>query len=63
MDSGKLKKGFDLLAKEKFWEQRIVSDPLVFLRRYSDPKDAEVVGFISASLAYGRIDLFKAVLE
>ncbi len=63
MDPRELKKGFDLLEKEEFREKRIASDPLEFPHRYSDPRDAEVSGFIASSLAYGRIVLFGSVLE
>ena len=31
--------------------------------RYSDPDDAEVAGLFAASLAYGRADVFKPVVE
>ncbi len=30
-------------------------DPLEFVHRYADPADQEVVGFIAAALAYGRV--------
>ncbi len=31
------------------------SDPIVFLERYAAPEDREVVGWIAAALAYGRV--------
>ncbi|HUL60164.1 MAG TPA: TIGR02757 family protein [Anaeromyxobacteraceae bacterium] len=43
--------------------RRIGFDPVEFPRRYRDPGDQEVVGLVAASLAYGRADVFKPVLE
>lgn len=43
-------------------ELRIGFDPVEFPRRHSDPHDAEVVGLLAASLAYGRADVFKPAL-
>ncbi len=40
-------------------EERIAFDPVELPRRYSDPRDIEVAGLLSASMAYGRADLFK----
>lgn len=41
------------------WAGRIAADPLEFPRRYSEPRDVEVVGLLAASLAYGRADVFR----
>lgn len=41
------------------WRARLAADPLEFPHRFDDPRDVEVVGLLSASLAYGRADLFK----
>src|SRR6266849_9632456 len=38
---------------------RIAFDPVEFPHRYSHPRDIEVVALLSASLAYGRADLFR----
>jgi uncharacterized protein (TIGR02757 family) len=38
-------------------------DPVDFPHRFSDPSDIEVVGFISALLAFGQVPLFKRVVE
>jgi uncharacterized protein (TIGR02757 family) len=35
------------------------SDPVMFLHRYEDPADIEVVGFVAASLAFGRVSQIK----
>ena len=42
---------------------RIAADPVELPRRYPAPDDAEVAALFSASLAYGRADVFKPVLE
>jgi len=42
---------------------RIANDPIELPHRYTDPRDVEVAGLLSASLAYGRVDLFKPKLE
>jgi uncharacterized protein (TIGR02757 family) len=39
--------------------ERVSVDPVEFPRRYADPRDAEVVGLLASSLAYGRVGLFK----
>lgn len=41
----------------------IGSDPLLFLYRYSDPLDQEIVGLIAASLAYGNVKTINASIE
>lgn len=38
-------------------------DPVQFPRRYSEPVDIEVIGFIAASLAFGRVAAFEPHLE
>jgi uncharacterized protein (TIGR02757 family) len=38
---------------------RIAFDPIEFPHRYSHPRDIEVAALLSASLAYGRADLFR----
>src|SRR6185295_14660442 len=43
--------------------QRMAFDPVEIPHRYSDPRDIEVSALICASLAYGRVDLFKPKLE
>ncbi len=42
---------------------RLAADPVAFPRRYSDRYDIEVAGILAASLAYGRVSLFAAVLR
>jgi uncharacterized protein (TIGR02757 family) len=43
--------------------RRLDSDPLQFPHRYTDPGDREVVAFLAASLAFGRVASIRASLE
>jgi uncharacterized protein (TIGR02757 family) len=43
--------------------ERVRFDPVELPHRFQDPRDVEVVGLLSAALAYGRADLFKPKLE
>mgnify|MGYP001162469292 FL=1 len=45
------------------FKKYIKRDPVEFLHKYKNPRDIEVAGLIASSLAYGRIDLFKPVIE
>ncbi|KAF0183652.1 MAG: hypothetical protein FD164_625 [Nitrospirae bacterium] len=58
-----LKSMLDDIARQCNFSQRIAGDPIEFLYRYHNPRDIEVAGFIAAVLAYGKVDLFKAVVE
>ncbi|MBI5102699.1 MAG: TIGR02757 family protein [Nitrospirae bacterium] len=58
-----LKKVLDRFYREYDFAGRIMNDPIEFPRRYNDPRDIEVTGFISSALAYGKVQLFRAVLE
>ncbi len=42
---------------------RIAADPVELPRRYGVPEDQEVAALFASSLAYGRADVFKPVLE
>lgn len=63
----RLKPLLDAFTEARPWQERIRFDPVEFPHRYQDPRDIEVVALLSASLAYGRADLFKpkiaAILE
>lgn len=49
--------GFDKAA-------HLAQDPVEYARRYrADPDDAEVVGLLCASLAYGRVDSIRQKIE
>ena len=49
----------DTFVESRPWQTRLKADPVEFPHRYSDPRDIETVALLSASLAYGRADLFK----
>jgi uncharacterized protein (TIGR02757 family) len=51
------------LAQGVAQHERIGFDPVEFPHRYSAARDIEVAALLSASLAYGRVDLFKPKLE
>jgi len=56
-----LKKKLDSLY-EQYHASYIYSDPLKFPRQYDSPLDQEIVGIISSSLAYGRVErIFTSV--
>lgn len=58
-----LKKTLDRFYREYNFAERLKHDPIEFPRRYSEREDIEVAGFITSCFAYGRIDLFKPVIE
>lgn len=58
-----LKKRLDALYRACDYTARIEGDPIEFPHRYRNPRDIEIAGLIAAVLAYGRVDLFKAVVE
>jgi uncharacterized protein (TIGR02757 family) len=58
-----LKKTLNTFYKEYNFNERLYHDPIEFPHRYSDPEDIEVAGFIAACFAYGKVDLFKPVIE
>lgn len=61
-DLPRLRERLDALRAE--WRgRRLDSDPLAFPHRYADPEDREVVAFLSASLAFGRVASIQASLE
>lgn len=58
-----LKKNLDKFYKEYNFKERIKHDPIEFPLRYSYPDDMEIAGFIASCFAYGKVDLFKPVIE
>lgn len=60
--SRRLKKTLDRVYVEYDFAGRLQHDPLAIPRRYADPEDIEVAGFVSACFAYGRIDLFRQTI-
>jgi|SRR5579863_806096 len=59
----RLKESLDRLVAGRPFLDLIENDPIEFPHRYLHPQDVEVVSFISAVLAYGRVPLFKQVIE
>lgn len=45
------------------FKERLLHDPIEFPHRYKKREDIEVSGFIASGLAYGRVGLFKPVIE
>ena len=52
----KLRALFEGLYKRYNRKELIKPDPLQFIYRYSNPADMEIVGLLSACLAYGRVE-------
>lgn len=46
--------------RREWRSRRLDSDPLVFAHRFADPADQEVVAFLAASLAFGRVASIQA---
>lgn len=61
--AARLKPLLDAVADDRPWIDRVRFDPVEFPHRYTDPRDIEIVALLSASLAYGRADLFKPKIE
>jgi uncharacterized protein (TIGR02757 family) len=45
------------------FKTRLLHDPIEFPHRYKNPGDIEIAALIASSLAYGKVDLFKPVVE
>jgi uncharacterized protein (TIGR02757 family) len=58
-----LKKTLDKFYNEYNFKERITHDPIEFPHRYSDPDDIEIAGLVASCLAYGKVGLFKPVIE
>jgi len=58
-----LKKTLERFYRDFDFKERIKHDPIEIPRRYSNPADIEVAAFISSCFAYGKVDLFKPVIE
>ncbi|MFO0597597.1 MAG: TIGR02757 family protein [Myxococcaceae bacterium] len=57
--AARLKPLLDGFVESRASTDRVQADPVEFPHRYRDPRDVETVALLSASLAYGRADLFK----
>jgi uncharacterized protein (TIGR02757 family) len=58
-----LKSILDKFYLEYDFRERLLHDPIEFPHRYKNPRDIEVSAFIASSLAYGKVELFKPVVE
>ncbi len=58
-----MKKTLDRYYREFDYSERLKHDPVEFPRRYADPDDVEVAGFIASCFAYGKVSLFRPVIE
>ena len=58
-----LKKTLNKFYREYDFEERLKHDPIEFPHRYSRPADIEAAGFIASCFAYGKVELFKPVIE
>ncbi|MBI4609466.1 MAG: TIGR02757 family protein [Candidatus Rokubacteria bacterium] len=54
----RLRAPLERLYREFNWAARIDRDAIQFPLRYTEPLDREIVGLLTACLAYGRVDLF-----
>jgi uncharacterized protein (TIGR02757 family) len=59
----KLKKLFEGLYNRYNHRNLIAPDPLQFVYQYTDPSDKEIVAFLSAALAYGRVEQIEKSLS
>jgi uncharacterized protein (TIGR02757 family) len=62
-DTDKLKPILDRFYADFDFEGAIARDPIEFPHSYQRTEDREIAGLISASFAYGSVNLFKAVLR
>ncbi len=62
MTASPLKNRLDQLYSD-YQTEYLSLDPIQFLQKYSSPADQEIVGFIAAALAIGRVDLFQKAIE
>lgn len=53
----------DKFYREYNFKERIPHDPIEFPHRYKRREDIEIAGFIASCFAYGKIGLFKPVIE
>ncbi len=48
----------EALYRDFDYRGRLAHDAIQYPRRYADPRDREIAALLTASLAYGRVDLF-----
>jgi uncharacterized protein (TIGR02757 family) len=58
-----LKNTLDKFYRDYDFKGRLGHDPIEFPHRYENSSDIEVSAFLASSLAYGKVELFKPVIE
>ncbi|MBI4012829.1 MAG: TIGR02757 family protein [Candidatus Rokubacteria bacterium] len=58
-----MREPLERLYRDFDYRGRLANDAIRYPRRYPDPRDREVVALLTASLAYGRVDLFGPWVE
>jgi uncharacterized protein (TIGR02757 family) len=58
-----LREPLERLYRDFDYRGRLARDAIRYPRRYADPGDREIAALLTASLAYGRVDLFGAWVE
>jgi uncharacterized protein (TIGR02757 family) len=58
-----LRAPLERLYRDFDYRGRLARDAIRYPRRYADPGDREIVALLTASLAYGRVELFGAWVE
>jgi len=59
----RLKKILDCFYREYDFKKMVLHDPVEFPHKYKNPFDIEAAGFIASCFAYGRVDLFRPVID
>ncbi|RJQ20275.1 MAG: TIGR02757 family protein [Nitrospiraceae bacterium] len=62
-DGSSLKQTLDKFYGEFNFKERIKHDPVEFPHKYTGPEDIEAAGLIASCFAYGKVELFKPVIE
>ena len=57
-----LRTAFDGLLADADTGRFLQRDPVVFVRRYAEPRDQEIAAAVASALAFGKVDLFFPVL-
>lgn len=58
-----VKRLLDKFYNEYNFKEKILHDPIELPHRYKRLEDVEAAGFIASCFAYGRVDLFKPIIE
>jgi uncharacterized protein (TIGR02757 family) len=58
-----LKRTLDRFYTTYDFQKRLRHDPIEFPRRYTKAEDIEIAGFIASCFAYGKVELFRPVVE